>query len=536
VIRRIKDDKILISLLASIFILMLVLAGRMTYAYLTLDLIEGPINQGEITASGDTLIFSKGTDLTFMATTDNFNVGSGNISTVTYPSVKLISSPKTNNAKVTYSTGIVISENTYQYSTLEKTAELVLTVLDENNQAITNVEGLTYVTVGEGNNAVSGFDVTGKTGVFNIVKDRIITTTSSTEGTTHQWTYTLTFVNFEYDQSINETASFDSDVFIQKEFMKTTIADGCTNGYNLAQCIIDSYTEDGELNLYYHDGNGDYENANLEAGDNSYRLAGSHEDVKNYVCFGSDAEECPDENLYRIIGVFNNNGEDQVKLIKWDFATSDMLGTGASSVNKSSYANYKGALTTIPTYYWSGSCTTSSTTTWSESILNQTALNTNYITYLGSKWTEMIATTTWKVGGNTWANIVETNAKTAYTNEIVNPAESAEYDDEIGLMYVSDYYYAASPTYWSYKGSDTAITDYRAAINENWMYSGVYEWLIARRSDYPTNSFYLYDTGDVSDGHVCNTYRGVRPVFNLKSSVVWEGGDGSTSTPMRIGI
>jgi len=305
----------------------------------------------------------------------------------------------------------------------------------------------------------------------------------------------------------------------------------------LSEKIITLYTgTDGENNLYYHDGEGSYTNANLEAGDNSYRYAGSHESINNYVCFGTDAEECPTENLYRIIGVFNNNGEDQVKLIKWDFATSDMLGTGASTVNKSSYANYKGALTTIPTYYWSGSCTTSSITTWSESILNITALNTNYITYLGSEWTEMIANTTWKVGGNTRANIVETNAKTAYTNEIVNPAESTEYDDEIGLMYLSDYYYAASPTYWSYKGSDTAITDYRAAINENWMYSGVYEWLIARRSDYPTNSFYLYDTGDVSDGHVCNTYRGVRPVFNLKSSVVWEGGDGSTSTPMRIGI
>ena len=37
------------------------------------------------------------------------------------------------------------------------------------------------------------------------------------------------------------------------------------------------------------------------------------DNVKNFVCFGSEASTCPTENLYRIIGVFNN----QVKLIKY---------------------------------------------------------------------------------------------------------------------------------------------------------------------------------------------------------------------------
>jgi len=147
----------------------------------------------------------------------------------------------------------------------------------------------------------------------------------------------------------------------------------------------------------------------------------------------------------------------------------------------------------------------------------------------------MIETTTWKVGGNTLTNIYSSNAKTAYTNEIVSPAESTEYEDEIGLMYVSEYMYAASPTYWSYKGRDTATTDYRAAINENWMYSGINEWSITRASDTTTGSFYVYNEGYLNTGNVSEN-SGVRPVFNLKSNVAWMGGDGSQNLPYRVGI
>jgi len=307
-----------------------------------------------------------------------------------------------------------------------------------------------------------------------------------------------------------------------------------TTAQTFAGYIIGKYTSDGTNGLYYHDGSGTYTNASLEAGDNSYRYAGSHSSVNNYVCFGSDATTCPTENLYRIIGVFNNGGEEQVKLIKWDFATTDMLGASVGSVNKSSYANYKGALTTIPVYYWSGSRSNSSNT-WSSSTLNTTALNTNYMTYLGSEWTEMIAETTWKVGGNTQANIYGSNAKTAYESEIVNPAATTTYKDEIGLIYVSDYYYAASPTYWSYKAYNSDATkDYRAAINDNWMYSGISEWSITRRSDFTVHSFSVANPGYVSNGNVYESNYGSRPVFNLKSSVTYSSGTGTKTDPFRI--
>ena len=84
-------------------------------------------------------------------------------------------------------------------------------------------------------------------------------------------------------------------------------------GQNLGRCIKENYkienVEDENGNrsgIFYHDGDSeDSGNGEKEAKDNSYRYGGNL--VNNWVCFGSDAEVCPSENLYRIIGVFGNN-------------------------------------------------------------------------------------------------------------------------------------------------------------------------------------------------------------------------------------
>ena len=62
---------------------------------------------------------------------------------------------------------------------------------------------------------------------------------------------------------------------------------------------------------------------------------------------------------------------------------------------------------------------------------------------------EKIATTTWKVGGGSWDNIGKSVPKTAYQYEVGSSASSTTVDKKIGLMYVSDYYYSASPSAWT---------------------------------------------------------------------------------------
>ena len=146
-----------------------------------------------------------------------------------------------------------------------------------------------------------------------------------------------------------------------------------------------------------------------------------------------------------------------------------------------------------------------------------------------------IATTTWKVGGGTPANISEVVPATAYKNEVGSSASRTIVNKKIGLMYVTDYYYSASPSAWTlvgYNESD-ATKDYRAAKTTNWLYLGSYEWTISRDSDYANSAFIVGSSGFV-DLDVVTRSLAVRPSFNLESSVKYVTGSGSMSDPVRV--
>ena len=521
----------LIFIFILILLVIALLVGKFTYSYLGPTISDDLETQGEVTASGDTLIFTKGNNLSLSATTDNFTTGGTNLSTTTNPKVKLVASTKTNQASATYYVGVVINSNSYTYTTSDNTAEVILTIKDENGNNVTSgVDGLTYVTSG----GVSGFDVTGKTGLFNIKTDYPISTTSSSTGTTHTWTFTLIFVNLGTDQSENENAKMSVDIYLQKssEF-PSTLADVCSDGDNLSECIttLSQKSVSPVSKIYYHDStlaNG--------AGDNSYRYAGASDQVNNFVCFGSDAATCPTDNLYRIIGVIN----DKVKLIKYDYMTTDELGTdGDYSLTYKEWgmdSTYMGTYVDgerIGVYYWNNDA---GTNTWSRSLLNKTNLNTNFINYIGTEWSNKIATTTWKVGGNTWANICIKTPSVAYTNEITSPDatnstdNAIEYSAKIGLMYVSDYGFAASPEAWTITMSSYNNT---TAINNNWMYMGLYEWTISRDANGSPNAFFVASEGHVDRDDV-SLELGVRASFILESSVSYVSGSGSMSDPVRM--
>ncbi len=300
----------------------------------------------------------------------------------------------------------------------------------------------------------------------------------------------------------------------------------------LADYVKSLYTgTQGNNGIYYHD-------ANLTNGanDNSYRYAGAN--PNNYVCFGSTETSCPTDNLYRIIGVFG----DKVKLIKYDYANSNLLGENGEysrdTYSKSKFSTYKGELTTINRYYWNLS---TQTNTWSESSLNKVNLNKNFINNIRSEWASKIETTTWKVGGNTWANIGTSVPATAYQNEIVNPVTTnttdskTEYKAKVGLMYVSDYGFAAAPSAWTLVGWDSDSTkDYRTATSINWMYMGLDEWLISRNADGSGSAFLVDNYGRVSYGSVSGDNYGVRPSFILLPSITYKSGSGTQSDPIRI--
>ena len=98
-------------------------------------------------------------------------------------------------------------------------------------------------------------------------------------------------------------------------------------------------------------------------------------------------------------------------------------------------------------------------------------------------------------------------------------------------MYLSEYYYAASKDYWTLPGYNSS----EKAINENWLYTGLYEWIISRCSDASDAVFAVRAGGDLiinpvdySDGAA------VRPSFSLSSSIKFTSGEGTAENPIRI--
>ena len=205
---------------------------------------------------------------------------------------------------------------------------------------------------------------------------------------------------------------------------------------------------------------------------------------------------CPEDNLYRIIGVF----DDEVKLIK---------------------------NTSIGRYYWSGSSSNRSNI-WSNSTLNTSTLNGSYLAGLdNNSWSSMITTHTWKVGGMSYSNGTGT-PQTAYNYEVGANSSSTTYNAKIGLMYVSDYGFAASPDYWT-----TELYNYDPAKSSNWL-AGLDEWTISRRSDGTNRAFPVIYVGRVFGNVDVNTTLAVRPVFYLTSSTTYVSGSGTSSDPIRI--
>ena len=522
-----NEKKVLMLSAIAVITLIAVVVGA-TYAYFQ---AQGggssDIDASVITSTTDKLSFQVGNGINISASQENFAQGLGNRTGSTTASAMLTANNATNTATRNYNLYLDIKNNGFTYTVDENTPELILTITYPDGTELESLTGYEYVTV----DGVSGFDITEASNAILIADNYEITASPEI---TQTWNITVTFINLDSDQNANTGKIFAADVIIGEEKLATTLADVCTSGKSLASCITSLYNERGEEGangLYYHDGVGAYTNATEEAGDNSYRYSGAN--PNNFVCFGSDSAECENDNLYRIIGVFGN----EVKLIKYDYANSNMLGTdgdyNAGTFTASSYPAYRGSHTTINRYHWNKQ---TATNTWSESGLNTVNLNTNYINYLNdidSKWVNMIASHDYQVGGNTWTNLITTVGKQRYQNELVNPATADVEHAKIGLMYVSDYGYAADPSYWTTVMYREDGQDYRLAATSNWMYMGLYEWTISRDSG-AGYSFYVSTTGVVYNDRVSTNFFAARPVFYLSSTVNYAGGNGTIVNPIRI--
>ena len=528
-----KKNVKLFSAIALVTLALLVVGA--TYAYFQNQ--YGSASNADVnvtTYTTDMLTFETGDAINISADQETFAQGKGNRTGSTFARATLQANNKTNTATANYYVYLNISNNSFTYSINESTPELILTVTNSAGTEVTDISGLTHTSVTDGSGAtISGYDITNKSGLITLFNNREITASPSKEET---WNIKLTFVNYNKDQNGNAGKSMSAKVMIQKQPIVTTLASYITNLYTGTQ---------GENGIYYHD-------ASLTNGanDNSYRFAGASESVNNYVCFGSTESPCPEDNLYRIIGVFDR----QVKLIKATKATSTLLGTD-------------GAYVSDTTYKWSnlGICPSNSTAyihdsnvirlankniigatnpeergcnEWKYSILNTVNLNTNYLNKIGTTWSNLIEDTTWKVSGHTTYDVTP---KAMYTAEITNATKTYGPENgtsKIGLMYVSDYMYAAPQDKWTLVGCNDsdASKDYRAATSVNWMYTGLDEWTITPYSSRNGNVFYASNSGKLDNSMTGFGEQSGRPVLYLKASVAYAGGFGTKDSPITLEV
>lgn len=571
-----------------------------------------------LTYTTDVLTFETGDPISIYADASNFKKGESSKNASTFARATLQANNKTNEATANYDVLLEVSNNTLGY-TKNDSAELILSIVDKTTgNPVTSVDGLTYVTVTDGNgNKISGFDITTVKDTVALINNKEI---NASPKTIEEYTITVTLVNYDYDQSDNSGKNFSAKLVIKKH--GDTSSTLCDSGENFSTCLTDYSDNNGiDLTALYH------HTSSLENGasDNSYRYAGNAKRPAYYKC-EYDGEEVVTINYDSSNGIYKSTEEDcknvylsgslysdasmlgETKNIKWDssknkcltvdgdFVYSSISGNVSESDCTGSAIGYANEYGYIGYYYTdikrvgSGTITqkysdatgdvnnyvcmdkdakecsqddlfriigifdgriklvranplstkmawdTNGSNTWSTSSLNK-YLNGEYLESI-SKFSDKIDTTTWKVGGNTANNLYFlTNPSDAYQNEILHPVSTnttdgaTEYSAKIGLMYVTDYYYAAVPDKWNNAGN--YYSSGNISSGESWLLGNEDEWLLTRISDDNNFAFTIFHVGGVDKEDVSYDYD-VRPTFYLKNTVKYLSGTGTLEDPMRF--
>ncbi len=387
--------------------------------------------------------------------------------------------------------------------------EVIVTTTDESGPVINSVSVSDITSYG----FTLTVDATSDVGIeryYYIIKSLNISGTSIN----NSYIFNELNSNTNYDITV---FALDKNGLYSDEYSLNVSTD---NSITLSDLVISRYNGiQGNNGIYYHS-----DLLSNSAGDNSYRYAGAN--PNNYVCFGSDEVTCPSDNLYRIIGVFDG----EVKLIKWDYANSDLLGTDGTyssyTFNANVYSNYGGNHLTINTYSWYQGGIVSDD--WNRSNLNLVNLNTNFLNSLGN-WINVISIHKWHINGMSYGVGIGIPAL-VYNIEVMRNSSGASYNAKIGIMYISDYAYAVSNNYWTRN-----LSAYNNITEYNWMHMGMDEWTISYSADadWPSG-FYVTNYGSINESRVNSSNYAIRPCFYLNSNVEYASGSGTSSDPIRI--
>ena len=285
-----------------------------------------------------------------------------------------------------------------------------------------------------------------------------------------------------------------------------------------------------------------------------YRYYGA--DPSNYICLDMEGQStCPDKHLYRIIGSIYEEKENtnRIKVIKatpltdgttkgfsWDYTSSGSYSNIWATITSGNYSNSLTSGSQLMKLlnsglWWNG-------TSGSYYNNSTTATTVNFTNYkLSDKAKSYITTSRYYLGGYNNSSGVMTNQFYTYERGTTryDTNRPLYWDGMVGLMYPSDYGYAAGNT--CVTGTDPYNYNGRCK-NKDWLwmttssdYTNNREWLMSPSSGYSDGAFFVYSSGYVD----FNSYRvynavSVHPVFFLSSSTSITDGTGTSSDPYIV--
>mgnify|MGYP004686733049 FL=1 len=281
---------------------------------------------------------------------------------------------------------------------------------------------------------------------------------------------------------------------------------------------------------------------------------------KNYVYFNCDSYPSTNCELWRIIGVFDgkikimrnesigsmaydNDYQDTylqqltssdnnlaVKMLQYDNdseVTAKLLAVPEPGNGQNNYSS--SSLQKILNNYYYNKLNYTGTITYdftNTGIKNDTTRN-------------MIAETTWNLGGWDTSNIYSNVMYEKERGTTVNSGSSTTWTGKIALAYPSDYGYATDLSKCSQILSNyDSSTDSYACRSNDWMYpilgTSSNGWLLTPYSSNAYRAFCVDSSGYVNDNYdVCIAYE-VAPVLYLSSDQDIVSGDGSQSNPYQL--
>ena len=263
----------------------------------------------------------------------------------------------------------------------------------------------------------------------------------------------------------------------------------------------------------------------------------------NYICLDMEGSStCPDKHLYRIIGSIYEEleGTNRLKVIKatpltdgttkgfsWDYTSSGSYSNIWATITSGNYSNSLTSGSQIMKLLNSGAWWNGTSGSYYNNSTTATTVNfTNY--KLSDKAKSYITTSRYYLGGYN-NNPPLTNEMYGYERGTLryNTDRPLYWEGMVGLMYPSDYGYAAGNTCVT----GTKLYDYEGGcMNKDWLYiSNTYQWLMSPDSGDSGFAFYVDSSGYVGPNRVIAAYS-ARPVFYLNAVDICAG-TGTSAAP-----